>query len=159
LTSGGCFRSPHRAAGKRRVAGGRDGPCCSTSSTTWRFPARRPRRTGGADGDAAGGLEEAGGEGRCADDYDTTLGTLLGDLGIRRVIVTGIAGNICVLFTANDAYMRGLSIYAPADCIVSNTDDDNTHALRQIVIVLKGRTAPSARLTFSRAPAKRRQRR
>ena len=46
--------------------------------------------------------------------------------------MTGIAGNICVLFTANDAYMRGFSIYAPADCIVSNTDDDNTHALRQM---------------------------
>src|SRR4029450_12849531 len=38
--------------------------------------------------------------------FDTTLDTLLGALKIRRVIVTGIAGNICVLFTANDAYMR-----------------------------------------------------
>ena len=35
--------------------------------------------------------------------FDTTLDTLLGALRIRRVIVTGIAGNICVLFTANDA--------------------------------------------------------
>ena len=83
--------------------------------------------------------------------YDTTLETLLSDLGITRVIVTGIAGNICVLFTANDAYMRGLRIYAPVDCIVSNTADDNEHALRQIEIVLKGRTEPSSRLTFSRA--------
>ena len=62
--------------------------------------------------------------------YDTTLESLLGDLKIRRVIVTGIAGNICVLFTANDAYMRGLKIVAPADCIVSNTVDDNDSALR-----------------------------
>ena len=46
--------------------------------------------------------------------YDTTLETLLRDLKIRRVIVTGIAGNICVLFTANDAYMRGLTVFAPA---------------------------------------------
>ena len=61
--------------------------------------------------------------------YDTTLETLLDDLKIRRVIVTGIAGNICVLFTANDAYMRGLKIFAPADCIVSNTVDDNDSAL------------------------------
>lgn len=35
--------------------------------------------------------------------YDTTLDTLLETLRIRRVILTGIAGNICVLFTANDA--------------------------------------------------------
>jgi nicotinamidase-related amidase len=84
--------------------------------------------------------------------YDTTLETLLSDLGITRVIVTGIAGNICVLFTANDAYMRGLRIYAPADCIVSNTADDNEYALRQIEIVLKGRTESSPRLAFSPAP-------
>ena len=40
--------------------------------------------------------------------FDTTLDTLLETLRIRRVILTGIAGNICVLFTANDAYMRDL---------------------------------------------------
>src|SRR5256714_11542154 len=51
--------------------------------------------------------------------FDTTLDTLLETLRIRRVILTGIAGNICVLFTANDAYMRDLKIFAPADCIVS----------------------------------------
>ena len=80
--------------------------------------------------------------------YDTTLGTLLGDLKIRRVVVTGIAGNICVLFTANDAYMRGLKIWAPADCIVSNTDADNDAALRQIELVLKGDVTPSTQLRF-----------
>ena len=81
--------------------------------------------------------------------HDTTLGTLLRDLRTRRVIVCGIAGNICVLFTANDAYMRGLRILAPADCIVSNTVEDNDAALRQIKVVLKGTLTPSDRLTFS----------
>ena len=33
--------------------------------------------------------------------FDTTLDTLLASLGIRRVILTGLAGNICVLFTAS----------------------------------------------------------
>ena len=45
--------------------------------------------------------------------FDTTLDTLLETLHIRRVILTGIAGNICVLFTANDAYMREYTIFAP----------------------------------------------
>jgi nicotinamidase-related amidase len=80
--------------------------------------------------------------------YDTTLATLLDDLKIRRVIVTGIAGNICVLFTANDAYMRGLQIFAPADCVVSNTVEDNDAALRQIELVLKGKVTPSTQLRF-----------
>lgn len=70
--------------------------------------------------------------------FDTTLDTLLDALRIRRVILTGIAGNICVLFTANDAYMRDFKLFAPADCIVSNTGADNDHALHQIETVLKG---------------------
>ena len=80
--------------------------------------------------------------------FDTTLDTLLETLRIRRVILTGIAGNICVLFTANDAYMREYKIFAPADCIVSNTAADNDHTLRQIKTVLKGDVAVSARLRF-----------
>jgi nicotinamidase-related amidase len=82
--------------------------------------------------------------------YETTLDTLLETLRIRRLIITGMAGNICVLFTANDAYMRGYKIFAPADCIVSNTATDNDHALRQIRTVLKGNIAASTRLRFQR---------
>jgi nicotinamidase-related amidase len=80
--------------------------------------------------------------------YDTTLDTLLEALRIRRLILTGIAGNICVLFTANDAHMRELKIFAPADCIVSNTPADNDYALRQIELVMKGNITESTRLRF-----------
>jgi len=80
--------------------------------------------------------------------FDTTLDTLLETLRIRRVILTGIAGNICVLFTANDAYMRELKIFAPSDCIVSNTPEENAHALEQIGSVLKGNLTPSRFLRF-----------
>lgn len=73
---------------------------------------------------------------------------LLAALRLRRVILTGIAGNICVLFTTNDPYMRELKIFAPVDCIVSNTTADNEHAPRQIQTVLKGNIADSTRLTF-----------
>ena len=82
--------------------------------------------------------------------FDTTLDTLLDALHVKRVVVTGIAGNICVLFTANDAYMRDFRIFAPADCIVSNTAADNDHALRQIAAVLKGNVTESTRLVFRR---------
>ena len=88
--------------------------------------------------------------------YDTTLDTLLEALRIRRVILTGIAGNICVLFTANDAYMRELKIFTPSDCTVSNTAADNDHALRQIELVLKGRLIPSHELRFHASRSARR---
>ena len=64
--------------------------------------------------------------------------------------MTGIPGNICALFTANDADMRDLKLFAPADCIVSNTAADNDHALRQIATMLKGDITDSSRLAFHR---------
>src|SRR5688572_15750186 len=38
--------------------------------------------------------------------YSTTLDTVLRHLQTHTVILTGIAGDRCVLFTANDAYLR-----------------------------------------------------
>lgn len=69
--------------------------------------------------------------------YATTLDTLLTYLGASTVILTGVAGNICILFSANDAYMRDLNVIVPADCVASNTEDDNRHALEQMRTVLK----------------------
>jgi len=80
--------------------------------------------------------------------FDTTLDTLLERLRIRRVVLTGIAGNICVLFTANDAYMRELKLFVPADCVASNTPVENEHALRQMEVVLKATVTPSTALAF-----------
>jgi len=90
--------------------------------------------------------------------FDTTLDTLLDALHIRRVILTGIAGNICVLFTANDAYMRDLKLFTPADCIVSNTAEENEHTLRQMRVVLKADVTPSTDLTFGKPRASRKRR-
>ncbi len=42
--------------------------------------------------------------------YATTLDTLLQYLGAKRLILTGVAGNICILFSANDAYMRDFDL-------------------------------------------------
>lgn len=78
--------------------------------------------------------------------YATTLDTLLTYLGARTVIMTGIAGNICILFSANDAYMRDFNLIVPADCIASNTKQENDHALGQMRIVLKADTTPSTTL-------------
>jgi nicotinamidase-related amidase len=82
--------------------------------------------------------------------FSTTLDLLLRYLGVKTVILTGIAGNNCVLFTANDAYMRDLKLYVPADCIASNTSRDNEYALHQMQVVLKADVPPSEELDFDR---------
>lgn len=69
--------------------------------------------------------------------YSTTLDLVLIHLGAQNLILTGIQGNNCVLFTANDAYMRDYKLFVPSDCTVSNTEDENRHALKQMENVLK----------------------
>ena len=82
--------------------------------------------------------------------YSTTLALLLTHLATKNLILTGIAGNNCVLFTANDAYMRDFKIFVPADCIVSNTEDENEHALKQMENVLKADTTIAAELDLQK---------
>jgi nicotinamidase-related amidase len=81
--------------------------------------------------------------------YSSSLDILLGYLGVKTVILTGIATNICVLFTANDAYMRDLHLIVPQDCVASNTREDNEYALAQMKSVLKADTRASAELDFA----------
>ncbi len=76
--------------------------------------------------------------------FSTTLDILLDYLGVQTVILAGVAGNICVLFTANDAYMRDFDLVVPADCVASNTEEENRHALNEMAKVLKADTRPSA---------------
>lgn len=78
--------------------------------------------------------------------YSTTLELLLTHLGAKNLILTGIAGNNCVLFTANDAYMRDFKLFIPADCVVSNTEEENQHALKQMETVLKADVTASSEL-------------
>jgi nicotinamidase-related amidase len=80
--------------------------------------------------------------------YSTSLDLLLRYLKANTVILTGIAGNICVLFTASDAYMRDLNLLVPRDCIASETEADNQHALAYMSKVLKADTRPSTDIDF-----------
>lgn len=65
---------------------------------------------------------------------------------MQSLIITGMAGDICVLFTANGAYMRDFGLKVPGDCVVSNTRQDNDYALEQMRRVLKADTGPSEEL-------------
>jgi nicotinamidase-related amidase len=80
--------------------------------------------------------------------FSTTLDLLLRYLGVRTVVLTGIATDICILFTANDAYMRDYELIVPRDCVAANTQRKSAFALEQIREVLKGQTPLSARVGF-----------
>lgn len=78
--------------------------------------------------------------------FETTLDTLLRYLNVKRLILTGITGDICVLFTASEAYMRDYELYVPADCIASVEKKENDHALAYMERVLKVETGSAREL-------------
>jgi len=82
--------------------------------------------------------------------YSTSLELLLNHLTATNLILTGIAGNNCVLFTANDAYMRDYKLLIPSDCVVSNTEAENSYALKQMKEILKATVLTSAELDFEK---------
>lgn len=81
--------------------------------------------------------------------FSTTLDTLLEYLDVRTLVLTGIAANICVLFTANDAYMRDFGLVVPSDCVASNTARETRDALEQMRTVLKADVRRSTEISFS----------
>src|SRR3989440_6023886 len=80
--------------------------------------------------------------------FSTTLDILLDYLQVKTIILTGLTANICVLFTANDAYMRDFNLFIPSDCVASNSQEENEHALDLMESVLKADIRPSPELDF-----------
>jgi nicotinamidase-related amidase len=82
--------------------------------------------------------------------HATSLETLLRYLGTRTVIIAGITGDNCVLFTAADAHMRNLRVYVPADGTISEEPDENAGALAFMARRLKVDITPSTELDLRR---------
>ncbi|MDQ6788086.1 MAG: cysteine hydrolase [Acidobacteriota bacterium] len=81
--------------------------------------------------------------------YSTTLEILLEHLQSKTLILTGVATDICVLFTANDAYLRDYKLVVPGDCVAANDEETNRLTLKYIERVLKADTRPSTEINFS----------
>ncbi len=62
--------------------------------------------------------------------YATNLQALLPRQGVSRLILTDMATDMCVLFTAADAHMRDYKLWIPADCVAAATQEGGRFALR-----------------------------
>jgi nicotinamidase-related amidase len=82
--------------------------------------------------------------------FQTNLEILLGYLGASTVILTGMATDICVLFSANDAHMRDFRLYIPADCVASESQDRSRAALMLMQRVLKADISMSTDLNLKK---------
>ena len=75
--------------------------------------------------------------------YCTPLELLLQQLRCKRIVVTGLATDSCVLFTAMDAYLRGYEVWVPADCAAAESARLHRASLRQMQRLLKAHIAPA----------------
>jgi len=82
--------------------------------------------------------------------YNTSLELLLDYLHTETLILTGMATDVCVLFTAADAYMRDLRVIVPRDCVTALTPAAHRSALSQMRTTLKGDIVASSALDSRR---------
>jgi nicotinamidase-related amidase len=81
--------------------------------------------------------------------YSTSLNVLLRSLEAGTLILTGLATDMCVLFTACDAHMRGYPVVVPADCVAASTPEDSRHALALMQKAFSADVTPSDRLDLA----------
>ena len=82
--------------------------------------------------------------------FATPLATLLEYLGARTLVLTGASTQQCVLFTANDAYVRDYRLWIPADCVASKTRAQTRLASRYFRSVLGADMRTSNRIRFAK---------
>jgi nicotinamidase-related amidase len=80
--------------------------------------------------------------------YATPLDVLLTYLKATTLIMTGIAGDVCILFTASDAYIRDYGLFIPADCTASLDAGENARSLEQMQRTLQADIRDSQELNL-----------
>lgn len=82
--------------------------------------------------------------------YNTTLDLLLEHLQAKTLVITGIATDVCVLFTAADAYMRDFRVIIPRDCVTALTPAVHRAALDHMRTTIKAEIVDSRRINFTK---------
>ena len=80
--------------------------------------------------------------------FGTPLELLLTTFDARRLIITGIATDSCVLYTAADAYMRDYELIVPSDCVAAINSQAHNNALTHIETMLKANISHSSDLNL-----------
>lgn len=76
----------------------------------------------------------------------TPLDLLLRGLGVRRLVLCGIAADSCVLATAQDAKMRDYAAWIPADATAAQTPDRKAAAIKILRTAMRLETTATRRV-------------
>jgi nicotinamidase-related amidase len=150
-----AVRAAARSAALKRRLGGRGIPAiyCNDNFGHWDsdFAAvvARCREQGGAAARLVELLAPAPGDRsilqpRHSAFFGTPLEFLLDELGVDRLVMTGLAADNCIMFTAHDAYLRKYALRVPSDCVASERESYRRAALDYMARVMKADVRPSA---------------
>ncbi len=81
---------------------------------------------------------------------------MLGALKARRLIVTGVASDQCVMSTATDARMHGFEVVLHGDCTATQTARRHAMLLEQCETVFGISSTPGSRIRLPAARTRRR---
>jgi nicotinamidase-related amidase len=86
--------------------------------------------------------------------YQTPLRSLLQNLNVKRLLLSGLTADICVLFTANDAHLHEFEIWVVSDCVASPDLRDTQYALQYLKRVVNAKIVPSQSIVLQNGEAK-----
>ena len=66
----------------------------------------------------------------------TSLDDILREHGIRTLVVTGVATNICVESTLREGFNRGYYIVVPSDCVAAHNTELHEATLKNVAFIL-----------------------
>lgn len=88
--------------------------------------------------------------------YGSSLELLLEYMESDTLVLAGFAGDRCVRFTAQDAFLRDYEVVVASDCVASEQPRANREALAYMRAHLEAQTVASARIDFRALRRKRR---
>ena len=86
--------------------------------------------------------------------YGTSLGVLLLSMEASKIILTGVTTDICILFTAHDAYMRGYHVQIPEDCSGAVDPGHHEQAIKFLKRVADADVKSGENIEFGTGPSK-----
>lgn len=75
--------------------------------------------------------------------HATPLALLLGAVGAKRVVMTGLATDLCVQISATEAFQCGFELWVPADCTAAESPERKQAALDWMARALKCHIEPA----------------
>ena len=82
--------------------------------------------------------------------FGSPLDIVLDKMGVRSLVMAGLAADICIQLTAADAFLRGLKVQVPPECTAAESEAKKGAALVYMRDILQCDIRPAKSIDFGR---------